>query len=186
MTFYFWEGASVRLRAPEPTDWEHFLHWSDDADLMGALDDLQFPQSKEYAKSWAQKMATERPTKDEFFLVIETLTEHGIVGSINSHHCDRRNGTFMYGISVEEGARRRGYASDAIIMLLRFFFMEMGYQKCTVEVADFNEASQKLHESLGFQQEGRLRSFRLLGGKRRDVFMYGMTRDEFDERHVLE
>jgi RimJ/RimL family protein N-acetyltransferase len=186
MTFYFWEGASVRLRAPESSDWEQFLRWSDDADMMGALDDLQFPQSKDYAKSWAQKIANERPQNDEFFFVIETLVEHEIVGSINSHHCDRRNGTFMYGIAIGEGERRRGYASDAIIMLLRFFFMELGYSKCTVEVADFNEASQALHKELGFQQEGRLRSFRLLGGQRRDVFMYGMTRDEYDQRHVLE
>ena len=97
MAFYFWEGADVRLRAPEPTDWETFLRWSEDADLMGALDDLQFPQSKEHARDWAQKKSMERPTNDEFFFVIETLAENALQMAVARrrpsagflHHSDR-------------------------------------------------------------------------------------------------
>lgn len=186
MAYYFWEGASVRLRAAESSDWELFYRWDGDADTMGALDDLQVPRSREAVKEWVDKAATERPKNDEHLFVIETLQEGEVVGAIDSHTTNRRNGTFMYGVLIDPGKRRRGYASDAIIMLLRYFFEELGYQKCNVEVGDFNEESKLLHEKLGFQQEGRLRSMRLYGGKRRDVLVFGMTRDEYDQRHVLE
>lgn len=48
---------------------------------------------------------------------------------------------------------RRGYASDAICIVLRYYFEELRYQKCTVSVYDFNESSLRLHEWLGFQVE---------------------------------
>src|SRR6188768_2876941 len=110
MAYYFWEGASVRLRAAEPSDWEMFYRWEGDADTMGALDDLQVPRSKDAVKEWVQKASTDRPKNDEYLFIIETLQEGEIVGAIDSHTAKRRNGTFMYGVLIDPGKRRKGYA----------------------------------------------------------------------------
>lgn len=90
-----------------------------------------------------------------------------------------RSGTFMYGISILPSYRRKGYASEAIRLTLRYYFNERRYQKCTIEVFSYNPASMRLHESLGFTLEGRLRRMVFSGGEFHDALYYGITCEEF-------
>src|SRR5438552_3298130 len=53
---------------------------------------------------------------------------------------------------------------EAIQLILRYYFGELRYQKVTVYVAEFNDASIKLHEGLGLHTEGRLRHVVYTGG----------------------
>ncbi len=78
-------------------------------------------------------------------------------GTINTHSCDPRHGTFGYGLAIAREHWRKGYASEAICLVLAYYFRELRYQKVTAHVYAFNEASIRLHEKLGFQLEGRLR-----------------------------
>ena len=64
-------------------------------------------------------------------------------------------------------------------MVLRYYFRELRYQKATVNVFSFNEASARLHESLGFQLEGRLRRTVFTDGELFDELIYGITVEEF-------
>lgn len=54
------------------------------------------------------------------------------------------------------------------------------YQKVTVYIYSFNERSMKIHESLGFQCEGRIRRAVYTNGNYYDEVLYGMTSEEFD------
>ena len=103
------------------------------------------------------------------------------VGAIDTHTCDPRNGTFQYGVTIRREHARKGYASEAIRLVLRYFFHELRYQKVNVEIYGFNEASVKLHRELGFREEGRLRRMVYTGGAYHDSIMLGMTREEFEE-----
>ena len=178
-----WQGKRIRLRAIEPEDWEAFYAFEQDSEL-GRLDDYVYvPRSKEASKRWAEKRSAEEHKDDQYFMVIETL--HGeIAGAMNSHTCNARNGTFSYGVALGEQYRRQGYASEAIILLLRYFFQELRYQKVTAQVYSFNEPSIKLHEKLGFQLEGRLRRMVYTNGAYHDHLLYGLTVEEFREKHL--
>ncbi|OAI43722.1 hypothetical protein AYO38_10435 [bacterium SCGC AG-212-C10] len=99
--------------------------------------------------------------------------------------CDRHARTFSYGIAVSGDHRRLGLAKEAIILVLRFYFEERGYQKVNTSVWSFNEPSQKLHEQLGFVLEGRLRRTHFRAGHFYDELLYGMTAEEFAEGHPL-
>ena len=50
----------------------------------------------------------------------------------------------------------------------------------TVQVHAFNEASIRLNEGLGFQQEGRLRRVVFTRGRHFDSLVFGLTAEEFD------
>ena len=52
----------------------------------------------------------------------------------------------------------------------------------TVNIYAFNERSIKLHETLGFQNEGRLRLMIYTSGQFHDEIYMGMTREEFAEK----
>jgi RimJ/RimL family protein N-acetyltransferase len=171
-------GRLVRLRGIEPEDWEPFHVFNSDSEASRALYWIAFPGSKERQRQWAAKLALQEGVDDTFFFVIETLAGD-LVGSIGTHECDRRNGTFTYGIAVLGEHRRHGYASEAIRLLLGYYFGELRYQKVTARVYSFNEASLALHERLGLVREGYLRRMRYTDGRYFDEVIFGMTAEEF-------
>jgi RimJ/RimL family protein N-acetyltransferase len=183
MSDYFWQTNRIRLRQTEPEDWEVYFHWNMDSQTARDVDQLHFPQSKARAKQWAEEQSKDKPENDELKLGIELRESGQLIGIINSHHCDPRIGEFMYGIAIRREHQRSGYASEAIMLLMRYFFDELRYQKCTVDVHGWNEASIQLHEKLGFIKEGQVRRSLFTQGKYFDRYIYGMTIEEFQERY---
>lgn len=179
------QGRLVRLRAVEPSDWELHEQWDQDTEQARLTWFIPFPSSTVSTRQWAEREAERGADGDHFRFQIESL-DQVLVGGINTHTCDLRNGTFRYGISILPQHQRKGYASEAIRLVLRYFFDERRYQKCNVEVFSFNEPSQKLHESLGFTLEGRLRRMIYTGGAFHDALIYGITREEFEAKHGTE
>jgi RimJ/RimL family protein N-acetyltransferase len=176
-----WEGAKVRLRAVEPADWEQFFAWDHDSETARRAYFIPFPRSAVASRQWAEQSANEMPVDDAYRFAIETL-EQELVGTLNTNNCDRRQGTFSYGIAIGAEYWRHGYASEAITLVLRYYFRELGYQKVTVHIYDFNEPSIRLHERLGFQHEGQLRRMIYTDGTYHDDLLYGLTAEEFAER----
>ena len=92
---------------------------------------------------------------------------------------DRRNGVFSYGIGLGHHHRGKGYGAEAVVLLLRFYFAELGYQKCDTWVYAFNEVSLALHRGFGFIEEGRLRRTVYTAGAHHDEVYLGLTAEEF-------
>ncbi|WP_206184669.1 GNAT family N-acetyltransferase [Thermoactinospora rubra] len=64
-------------------------------------------------------------------------------------------------------------------------FGERRFQKCDVQVYSSNEPSIALHRRLGFAEEGRRRRARYSRGRFDDELLFGMTVEEFAQRHGL-
>ncbi len=176
-----WQGKRVRLRAVELSDAEaHFL-WNQDSEMSRNVDMVWPPASREYIRRSIDKSAAQAPQNDELSLEIEDLAGT-FVGNISTHHCDRRTGCFSYGVAVLAEHKRKGYASEAILLVLRYFFEELRYQKVNAYVYSENVASVRLHEKLGFQLEGRLRRTVYTRGAYQDELVFGLTAEEFHER----
>jgi RimJ/RimL family protein N-acetyltransferase len=178
----FWQGERVRLRGVEPEDWEVFCAWNRDTEAARLSYWIPFPQSAEAVKKWAREESLRRGEDDVYTLVIESAAGE-VAGVINTHSVERRERTFKYGLAVREEHRRKGYAREAVLLVLRYYFEELGYQKATVEVYDFNTASIALHEGLGFAREGCIRRMIFTGGAYHDSLVFGMTAEEFKERY---
>lgn len=177
----FWANDTIRLRALEPEDASFFFEWNQDSDMPRNLDYVWFPNSKASVEKWAKETTEKRGNNDEFFMVIED-NGGNLVGMIHPHRCDRRVGNFAYGVAIRRAYQRQGYAGQAIKLVLRYFFLELRYQKVTVDVASYNAPSVMLHEKLGFEREGRLRRTFFANGQFFDTLVFGMTREEFEER----
>ncbi|MGG3506162.1 GNAT family protein [Paenibacillus lautus] len=179
MNNYIWSGNKVRLRAILATDWERFHNNDFDSESARLCDVIYFPRSEEGTKNWAGNQASKGPDSDNFSLAIETL-DGELVGSIVAHSCDKRHGTFKYGVAIFREHWRNGYASEAVKILARYYFEELRYQKVTAHVYAFNEGSIALQEHLGFVQEGRLRNMIYTKGQLFDEFVYGLTKSEYE------
>ena len=171
------EGKLIRLRAEEPSDAAIFRNRDlEETESIRSVYQIPFPQPR---------LDAPQPPKpyegDSFPFVIETLSGD-VVGGIHPHHCNPRWGTFMYGISIFPDHRQKGYAHEAIWLVLRYYFDEKRYQKCSSEIYSFNEASIKLHEGLGFIFEGRQRRMIYTNGEFHDMLFYGITIEEFQAK----
>jgi RimJ/RimL family protein N-acetyltransferase len=178
MAYNIFRGVDVQLRAMEPEDWEINWAWGVETESARASYYIPFPQSRAATRRRMEERVATPQQGDNFTFIIENLAGE-FVGNINTHHCDPRFGTFSYGLAVREAHQRQGYASEAIKLVLNYYFRELRYQKCTVHVYAFNEASLKLHQKLGFQQEGRLRRMIFTNGVYHDEVIFGMTAKEF-------
>jgi RimJ/RimL family protein N-acetyltransferase len=174
----YWQGERIKLRAIESRDLALFESFDDEVDR--SVDAIHFPQSPERRKLWIEKEVerAQQPKDDAFRWIAENM-EGQAVGTVDTFSCDRRNGTFKYGIAVAESHWGKGYAKEMVTMVLRYYFFELGYQKATPHVYSFNERSIKLHESLGFKKEGQLRRMIYSNGMYYDEIYFGMTRDEY-------
>ncbi|MFE9406554.1 GNAT family N-acetyltransferase [Streptomyces sp. NPDC006530] len=177
----FWTGQRIRLRAVEHEDWSAFRRFAEDEEGLGDL--LNPPRSAEHFRAWAKEQAVAKSAGDCFGLAIEAVETGKIVGAIGSHHADPRAGWFEYGVTMGAAHRRRGYASEAVVMLLRFMFDERRFHKCAARIFADNEPSLALQRRLGFIQEGRLRDHVFSGGQHRDVVLMGLLAEEFARLH---
>jgi RimJ/RimL family protein N-acetyltransferase len=176
----FWQGKLVRLRGVEPEDADTFFRWNLDSDMAGRVDFVWPPVSRAQVAKEIGEESLKKLEEDCFEWVIEDPSG-AAVGLIRTHHCDHRAGTFRYGLNLAAEHRRKGYATEAILIILKYYFQELRYQKCTVGIHSNNQASVALHEKLGFRHEGTLRRMMFTKGGYLDVHNYGMTNDEWEK-----
>lgn len=179
----FWDTGRIRLRAIEPGDAETFYRWNLESERGRMLDFLWPPTSLALQQEFCDQETKKRLENGAYHWMIETSA--GIpVGTIDTHDCDQTNGTFSYGIDIAPAERGKGYAGEAILLVVRYYFDQLRYQKVTVPVHADNPASIRLHEKLGFQREGTLRRMAFQNGHYIDVHYYGLTVEEFHTLHT--
>jgi RimJ/RimL family protein N-acetyltransferase len=161
---------------------EHFIRWNLNSERARHLDFVWPPISTASIQAWAEARSKQKLENDAFHWVIEDQNGEP-VGSISTHDCNPRYGTFSYGIDIAPEHQRKGYAREAIQLVLGYYFQELRYQKVTVPVHSDNEPSIRLHEGLGFQREGTHRRMVYTQDHFVDVIWFGMTIEEF--RSVL-
>ena len=174
----FWCGRLVRLRAltPEDADWLSVQFTDSAAARLG--DDIKLPVSTTTLREQIEKQS--KRTDHGVWLAVEALDGGTAVGTVDAHDVDQRHRNFKYGVSIIREQWRKGYATEAIALLLRYYFRELGYHRATGIVYAFNEASIELHRHGGFVEEGRLRENLHTNGGYSDEIVFGMLRSEFE------
>ncbi len=89
-----------------------------------------------------EQLARHDGKDDSYYWVIEDADGQA-VGIICTYACNRRHGTFRYGIFISREYQGHGYAGEAITMVLRYYFRELGYRKVVVGIYAFNESSRQ-------------------------------------------
>ncbi|MFK0194426.1 GNAT family N-acetyltransferase [Kitasatospora sp. NPDC090308] len=180
-----WTGRRVRLRAVEPEGGPLPARLSAQEERLG--DALDPPRSAEGRTALAGEKAAADPTAGTHRLIIESLPDGGAagtaVGTIAVHRADSRSGLFEYGTTVGAEHRRRGYATEAVRLVLRHRFEERRHHKATARVFARNAPSPALQRRLGLVEEGRLGRHFFVAGEHRDVVLFALFAEQFFARH---
>ena len=172
-------GKKVRLIAMEEEHIEMLRALANDPEFEKMIVGWSFPISKTDQKKWFENCHNDLAA---LRYVIWT-EEDGPVGAIGLRNIDWKNGTADGGgmrIAKKE-IRTRGLATDAWMTLMRYCFEELRLNRVNGSALDYNAASQKVCERVGFKREGVMRKAIYKNGEFHDVIMYGCLRSDYEE-----
>jgi len=182
MEKYYWQSDRVRLRPMHKDDVNLWLaEEQSDSEAVRFLNyGMDLPKSEHAAKEFGERYAEFNNIDERIMFSVETL-DHELIGGMNIHSMNRKNGTFETGSRIYRAYRGQGYGFEAKVILLRYAFHELRFQKYNIRCIETNEPMIHHAKRLGCQAEGRIRRHIYTDGQYYDELIFGLTREEFDE-----
>lgn len=112
-------------------------------------------------------------------LAIRRVTDDIFVGRISYFNVNARNQSAEIGYLIGPEFRGKGYASEALGLLVRYLFEELKMNRVHAQTGAFNTSSIALLEKHGFKLEARLRQHHRIGDVFHDDLIYGMLASEY-------
>lgn len=174
------EGKLVRLSAENPETYaENFSRWGHDSEYGRLLDlDPGHLHSPKRVKEWLEK-ELEKDPPEMWLFGVRALEADKLIGFVELNGVTPHGDTFV-GIGLgERDYWGKGYGTEAMKLILRFAFVELGLHRVSLDVFEYNPRGVKSYEKAGFRHEGRVRETILRDGRRSDVFFMGVLREEW-------
>jgi RimJ/RimL family protein N-acetyltransferase len=177
------EGQDIRFG---PIDYEKDPEieskWTHNAEFMRLYDfEPARPMSAAIVKKQYEKLEKRiEESKNLFHFMIRAQVDDRLIGKAQLDRLEWANGVcrVRLGIgSVED--RRKGYGSQALRLLLRFAFAELNLFRVSADVAEYNEGAIALMKKFGFTEEVRRRQSLERNGRRWDLLVFGLLKDEW-------
>jgi RimJ/RimL family protein N-acetyltransferase len=176
-------GRLVYLRPAEREDVPLFVRWLSDARTTQFLA-IRSPLGQALEERWFDDLLGHHGN-DRWFFVICRRADGRVVGSLDLHALDLRNGSAGLGIVIGDPAdTSQGYGTDALTALLDFGFGELRLERIWLDVYDDNERGRHVYERIGFVHEATLRHGVFRGGRYSDVLVMAVLRDEWVARRA--
>jgi RimJ/RimL family protein N-acetyltransferase len=177
------ESQDVRLGPIDhEKDPEIESRWTHDSEFMRLMETAPArPMSAAMLKKQYEKLEKQvDEDKNLYHFMIRARTDDRLIGKavIQWIEWTNGNGFIRLGIGAAED-RRKGYGTQALRMLLRFAFAELNLFRVTATAPEYNEGAIALLEKFGFTREVCRRSALERDGRRWDLYIYGLLRDEW-------
>jgi RimJ/RimL family protein N-acetyltransferase len=176
----------VALRALEPADSTTTVEWRNDPQIRDQLLSFRFPVSHVMEAQFIER-AIAGDGMQQCVAGVVDVSDGALCGLVYLRDIDwiSRNATF--GMMIGRSDRhRRGLGRGALRLMLRHGFDVLNLKRIFLYVVEYNLPARKLYETGGFTYEGALRKHVALGGKRYDLLVMGMLREEFDHLAMSE
>ncbi len=185
VTTNLFRSEKLRLVALNPeTDAQLMNKWRRDTEYARLLDsDPVRLFNKAENKEWVEKMQ-KADCFDGIEFMIYALPEDKPIGFVGLDGINWHNGVSWTGIGIGEREYwSKGYGSEAMHMVARYAFEELGLHRISLNVFEYNERAIRSYEKVGFKVEGRVREAVHRDGKRWDVVFMGLLRDDWINAH---
>ncbi len=179
------DGDQVYLRPPRPRDWREWVavreasraflepwepRWPDDALSKAAF----LRRYKRQVRDWR--------TDQGYAFLIFAGADDRMVGGITMANLRRgvaQTCTIGYWTALADA--RRGFMSEAVILVLDFGFRMADLHRIEAACLPRNHASKGLLEKLGFTLEGRVREYLKINGVWEDHLLYSFLRRDYNQ-----
>ena len=178
------KGTRVVLRPIQDKDWPIVEEWGQSREaLWGPFQRFQMDNVPLLRQAYQHSGLLKR---ESGLLLIETINEKQVIGFVRHTLIPYPDGDIPhpeigFGLPAAS-ARGKGYAKEAIKLLVNYLFEGYSTERIGAFTDDENIPAQRLMEGIGFQREGTLRKAIFRDGKWCDVAIYGILRQEWKFR----
>ena len=148
-------GERIELRRHARENYRLYGEWYGDPEVWRLTSWAASPLSP----SAVERLFEDRElstTEDSF--AIHLKGEEEPIGVISLMNISAANDSAELSVIVGHPEdRHHGYGAEAIAIILRYGFEELGLHRVGLSVFEFNEIAISAYEKLGFREEGRLR-----------------------------
>ena len=180
------EGKDVRFG---PIDYEKDPEieskWTHDAEFMRLYDIVPArPMSAAMVKKQYEKLEKQvEEEKNLYCFQLRAREDDRLIGKAAVQWIEWANGNGYLRLAIGAAEdRRKGYGTQALRMLLRFSFAELNLFRVTASVPEYNEAAIALLKKAGFTEEVRRRKALERDGRRWDILLFGLLKDEWQNQ----
>jgi RimJ/RimL family protein N-acetyltransferase len=184
------EGQDIRFGPIDhDKDPEVESKWTHNAEFMRLYEiDPARPLSPAILKKQYEKL--EKRMEEErnlYHFMIRAKTDDRLIGKavVARVEWTNGNGQLRIGIGAAED-RCKGYGTQAAKMLLRFAFAELNLFRVSADVPEYNEGALALVRKFGFVEEVCRRQALERDGRRWDLLVFGLLKDEWLNQAVAE
>jgi ribosomal-protein-alanine N-acetyltransferase len=182
------EGPNVVLRAPRARDYEAWRN------LRRLSRDFLRPYEPRWteadlnrqaygARLWRGRQEALRGTDYSFLVFEKTARGEVLVGGLTISNVRRRAAQFAtLGYWMGEDFAGRGLMTEAVSVLLPYFFDTLGLHRLQAAFLPHNQASRRVLEKNGFREEGYAENYLQIDGKWADHVLFALTRERWDAR----
>jgi RimJ/RimL family protein N-acetyltransferase len=174
-------GDRISLGPVGPDDLPTLHRWINDRELV-VLSAAYRPVHVGDHQAWWAGISSD-PSVELF--AIRTLDGDRLVGTCQLLGIDARHRTAELQIRIgEPDARGRGIGTEAVGLLLRHAFADRDLERVSLHVFATNSPALAAYEKSGFTREGVLRRAAYVDGRREDVVVMAILREEWERRTV--
>ena len=135
------------------------------------------------ARLWRGKQEARKGTDYSFLIFEKTAGGEMLVGGLTISNVRRRAAQFAtLGYWMGEEFAGRGLMSEAVGVLLPFYFETLGLHRLQAAFLPHNSASRRVLEKNGFREEGYAENYLQIDGKWADHVLFALTRERWDAR----
>jgi RimJ/RimL family protein N-acetyltransferase len=156
--------------------------WTHNSDFMRMMDTspartLSAAMVKKQYEKLEKQMEED---KNFYYFTIRAREDDHLIGRAIIQWIEWANGGGFIRLGIGEAQDRgKGYGTQALRMLLRFAFAELNLFRVTALVPEYNQAAVALLKKFGFTQEVCRRKSLERDGRRWDLYVFGLLRDEW-------
>ena len=146
-------GKHINLRALEPTDLE-FLFQTENNESFWEVSNTQKPFSKYLLTQYLENAQQDIYEAKQLRLMIEEKDSSISVGMIDIFDFEPKHRRAGIGILISTEFERKGYANEALELLLNYVFTHLDLHQLYANITDDNLKSISLFEKQGFKKIG--------------------------------
>ena len=177
------EGQDIRFG---PIDYEKDpeveSRWTHNGEFMRLYEfEPARPMSAAIMKKQYEKLEKKiDEDKNLYHFMIRAKADDRLIGKAVIQRIEWANGNCSVRVGIGSTAdQRKGYGTQALKMLLRFAFAELNLFRVSANVAEYNEGAIALMKKIGFVEEVRRRQALEREGRRWDLLVFGLLKDEW-------
>jgi RimJ/RimL family protein N-acetyltransferase len=179
-------GRWVKLEAVSATRHAHDLYRSfADSDPEGHVWTYMGYGPWPSCEAFATWLGEREAARDPWFYAVIRRADGKACGMASFLRCDAANGVVEIGhIWLSPGLQKTREATEAIYLMIRHAFDDLGVRRLEWKCDALNAASRRAAERFGFTFEGIFRQHMIVKGRNRDTAWYAMLNGDWPRLHA--